>query len=177
MVTPEVRGIDLFRIANWYISGWIPSLKAGTAVRQPFSRTTTMHPAFQGCIRRLYLLSTRLTMTAITEHTEMQQVAARLSKATQARQFSFLPMLRCARKCNVSDWSRSWWQCVKEINPCHANANLPLRLLSPFRLPHCSPRLMSTRWTSMWSRPLARRLPAESMWQCSFVLLASSLRC
>src|SRR5450755_1656840 len=47
-----------------------------------YTRKTTMHPAFQECIRRLYLLPTRLTMTAITEHTEMQQVAARLSKAT-----------------------------------------------------------------------------------------------
>jgi hypothetical protein len=47
-----------------------------------YTRKTTMHSAFQECIRRLYLLPTRLTMTAITEHTEMQQVAARLSKAT-----------------------------------------------------------------------------------------------
>src|SRR5450755_819980 len=39
-----------------------------------------MHPAFQECIRRLYLLPTRLSKTAIHEHSEMQQVAARLSK-------------------------------------------------------------------------------------------------
>ena len=39
-----------------------------------------MHPAFQECIRRLYLLPTRLSMTAIWEHTEMQHVATRLSK-------------------------------------------------------------------------------------------------
>jgi transposase len=43
---------------------------------------TTMHPAFQECIRRLYLLPTRLSMTAIHEHTEMRQVAARLSAET-----------------------------------------------------------------------------------------------
>lgn len=39
-----------------------------------------MHPAFQECIRRLYLLPTRLSMTVIREHTEMQQVARRLSE-------------------------------------------------------------------------------------------------
>ncbi len=45
-----------------------------------YRRATTLHPAFQECIRRLYLLPTRLSMTAIQEHTEMQQVATRLSK-------------------------------------------------------------------------------------------------
>ncbi len=38
MVAPAVEGIDLFKIASRSISGWIPSLKTGTAshVRQPF---------------------------------------------------------------------------------------------------------------------------------------------
>ncbi len=36
MVAPAVDGIDLFKIANRSISGWIPSLKTGVAVRQPF---------------------------------------------------------------------------------------------------------------------------------------------
>ena len=38
MVAPAVEGIDLFKIAGRSISGWIPSLKTGTAshVRQPF---------------------------------------------------------------------------------------------------------------------------------------------
>ena len=39
-----------------------------------------MHSAFAECIRGLYLLPTQLSMTAIHEHTEMRQVAARLSK-------------------------------------------------------------------------------------------------
>ena len=43
---------------------------------------TQLHPAFAECIRRLFLLPTRLSMTAIREHTEMQQVAAHLSKTT-----------------------------------------------------------------------------------------------
>jgi transposase len=47
-----------------------------------YRRQTTMHPAFQECIRRLYLFPTRLLMTAIHEHTEMRQVAARLSAET-----------------------------------------------------------------------------------------------
>jgi len=48
------------------------------------SRTQKLafHPAFQECIRRLYPLPTRLTIAAIHEHTEMQQVAKRLSEET-----------------------------------------------------------------------------------------------
>ncbi len=45
-----------------------------------YRRRTTMHPAFQECIRRLYLLPVRLSMTAIHEHAEMREVAARLEK-------------------------------------------------------------------------------------------------
>jgi transposase len=45
-----------------------------------YRRSTTLHPAFLECIRRLYLLPTRLSMTAIREHTEMQQVATCLSE-------------------------------------------------------------------------------------------------
>ncbi len=45
-----------------------------------YTRKTAMHPAFQECIRRLFLLPTRLSMTAISEHTEMQHVATRLSE-------------------------------------------------------------------------------------------------
>ena len=39
MVTPEVQGIDLFKIANRSISGWVPSFKMGSAaapVKLPF---------------------------------------------------------------------------------------------------------------------------------------------
>src|SRR5713226_6438396 len=46
------------------------------------TRKLAFHPAFQECIRRLYLLPTRLSMAAIHEHTEMQQVAKRLSEET-----------------------------------------------------------------------------------------------
>jgi hypothetical protein len=49
-----------------------------------YARSTTMHPAFQACIRRLYLLPTRLSITAIHEHTEMRQVAAQLEVETGA---------------------------------------------------------------------------------------------
>src|SRR3989454_227821 len=47
-----------------------------------YIRKTTLHPAFQECIRRLYLLPTRLSMTAIGEHLEMHRVAARLAEDT-----------------------------------------------------------------------------------------------
>jgi hypothetical protein len=36
MVAPAVEGIDLFKIVGRSISGWVPSLKTGTTVRQPF---------------------------------------------------------------------------------------------------------------------------------------------
>ena len=36
MVAPEVQGIDLFKIAGRSISGWVPSYKTGTVIRQPF---------------------------------------------------------------------------------------------------------------------------------------------
>jgi transposase len=48
--------------------------------RGSYQRKSTMHPAFQECIRRLYLLPTRLSMTAIHEHADMSRVAVRLSK-------------------------------------------------------------------------------------------------
>ncbi len=41
-----------------------------------------MHPAFLECIRRLYILPTRLSMAAIHEHTEIRQLAARLTAET-----------------------------------------------------------------------------------------------
>jgi transposase len=46
------------------------------------TRKLAFHPAFQECIRRLYLLPTRLSIAAIHEHTEMRQVAKRLSEET-----------------------------------------------------------------------------------------------
>lgn len=38
MVAPAVEGIDLFKMANRSISGWVPSFKMGTIapVKQPF---------------------------------------------------------------------------------------------------------------------------------------------
>jgi hypothetical protein len=52
--------------------------------RGSYHRASRLHPAFAECIRRLFLLPTQLSMTAIREHTEMQQVAARLSKSEGA---------------------------------------------------------------------------------------------
>src|SRR6266480_4198376 len=36
MPAPAVKGVDLFKIAGRSISGWIPSLKTGIIIRQPF---------------------------------------------------------------------------------------------------------------------------------------------
>lgn len=46
------------------------------------TRKVAYHPAFQECIRRLYLLPTKLSITAIHEHTEMRALAQRLSEET-----------------------------------------------------------------------------------------------
>ena len=47
-----------------------------------YRRKSTMHPAFQECIRRLYLLPVCLSMTAIHEHTEIRKLAAQLEAQT-----------------------------------------------------------------------------------------------
>ena len=57
--------------------GQLACVPHGSYVRQPL-----LHPAFQECIRRLYLLPTQLSITAIREHTAMQQVATRLAEET-----------------------------------------------------------------------------------------------
>ena len=53
-----------------------------------YARKTTMHPAFQECIRRLYVLPTRLSMIAIHEHTDMRKVAAQL-ETSQGKPIKF----------------------------------------------------------------------------------------
>jgi transposase len=57
--------------------GVIACVPYGSYTRQP-----SLHPAFVECIRRLYLLPTRLSMAAIHEHSELSQVATRLSEET-----------------------------------------------------------------------------------------------
>ncbi len=47
-----------------------------------YSRERDLHPAFQAVIRRLYLLPTRLSMSAIVEHTEIKRIAKRLQEET-----------------------------------------------------------------------------------------------
>jgi transposase len=45
-------------------------------------RERDLHPAFQEIIRRLYLLPTKLSMTAIAEHADLRRVAKRLQEDT-----------------------------------------------------------------------------------------------
>lgn len=47
-----------------------------------YSRERTLHPVFQEVIRRLYLLPTKLSMTAIAEHTELKRAAKRIQEDT-----------------------------------------------------------------------------------------------
>lgn len=47
-----------------------------------YSRERDLHPAFQEAIRRLYLLPTKLSMTAIVEHADLKRTARRLQEET-----------------------------------------------------------------------------------------------
>jgi hypothetical protein len=47
-----------------------------------YHRERELHPAFQDVIRRLYLLPTKLSMTAIAEHAELKRTARRVHEDT-----------------------------------------------------------------------------------------------
>src|SRR5947209_7135472 len=47
-----------------------------------YSRERELHPAFQEVIRRLYLLPTKLSMTAIAEHAELKRTPRRVQEDT-----------------------------------------------------------------------------------------------
>jgi transposase-like protein len=47
-----------------------------------YSRERDLHPAFQEVIRRLYLLPTKLSMTAMAEHADLTRTARRLQEDT-----------------------------------------------------------------------------------------------
>jgi transposase len=47
-----------------------------------YHRERALHPAFQEVIRRLYVLPTQLSMTAIAEHADLKRVAKRLQEDT-----------------------------------------------------------------------------------------------
>ncbi len=47
-----------------------------------YRRERELHPAFQEVIRRLYLLPTKLSMTAIAEHAELKRTARRVQEDT-----------------------------------------------------------------------------------------------
>lgn len=47
-----------------------------------YSRERDLHPAFQEVIRRLYLLPTQLSMTAIAEHADLKRAAKRVQEDT-----------------------------------------------------------------------------------------------
>ena len=45
MAASAIKGVDLFKIAGRSISGWILSLKTGTAIRQPFCSQLELLPS------------------------------------------------------------------------------------------------------------------------------------
>jgi hypothetical protein len=47
-----------------------------------YSRERDLHPTFQEAIRRLYLLPTKLSLTAITEHADLKRAAKRVQEDT-----------------------------------------------------------------------------------------------
>jgi transposase len=134
-----------------------------------YRRSTTMHPAFQECIRRLYLLPTRLSMTAIREHTEMQHVARRLSEkqGKPVKLPSYAQVRKEVHRLKSEPELVAVRDQAKSVPRAASSASsFALSIPSPALLTKGS---MSTPWTCTSSLPLVRRRPAVCMRRCSFV--------
>ncbi len=74
------------QIARWTLSRLVQRTRTlGVLACVPhgtYSRERDLHPAFQEVIRRLYLLPTKLSMTAITEHADLKRAAKRVQEDT-----------------------------------------------------------------------------------------------
>jgi len=98
---------------------------------------TTLHPAFQEGIRRLYLLPTRLSMTAICEHLEMHRGRDALSAGDrQAGQASLL-QTGAYRRAALADGAGPGGPCAKGPPRCRVHASRRSPLCSPFRRRRC----------------------------------------
>lgn len=84
--TTEVSAAREYQIARSTLSrlvqrtrthGMLACVPHGT-----YHRERDLHPTFQEVIRRLYLLPTKLSMTAIAEHADIRRVAQRLQEDT-----------------------------------------------------------------------------------------------
>jgi transposase len=98
-----------------------------------YRRRTTMHPAFQEGIRRLYLLPTRLSMRAIHERVEMSLLAKQLSEKA-GKPVKIPPTIKCGGKSTVSPRTQNWSPCVSMLSLFLAHVSLPPRLRSLSRL-------------------------------------------
>jgi hypothetical protein len=107
-----------------------------------------MHPAFQECIRRLYILPTRLSMAAIHEHTEMRQLAARLEVETgePVKLPSYDQVRREIHRLKNDEAPVATREGSKSVPRARESPN---RLRFPSPRQHCSLRSMSTRWNCM----------------------------
>jgi transposase len=122
-----------------------------------YRRATSLHPAFAECIRRLFGLPTRLTMTAIREHTEMQQVAARLSKetGTDVKLPSYKQVRTAVQHLKLDPDLVAMREGAKSVaRPRESAESFVLSIPAPALLTEGS---MSTRWTCMWSLLLVKQ--------------------
>jgi hypothetical protein len=125
-----------------------------------------MHPAFQECIRRLYLLPTKLSMTAIHEHTEMQQVATRLTSETgkPVKLPSYAQVRKQVQHLSMEPELVAMREGAKSVPRERESAeSFALSIPAPALLTEGS---MSTPWTCTSSLLLVKQWPAVCMQQC-----------
>jgi hypothetical protein len=120
-----------------------------------YSRERDLHPAFQEVIRRLYLLPTRLSITAITEHADLKRAAKRLQEDTGTP----IPL---PSYCQVRDYVQVLKQQpqvrrVREQMPGplrerQSPRSFALSIPAPAQLAKGS---MNTAWNCLWSPRMA----------------------
>ena len=128
-----------------------------------YSRERELHPAFQEVIRRLFLLPTKLSMTAIAEHAELKRTARRVQEDTGTP--IPLPSYR-----QVHDYVHVLKQ-EPQVRRVREQMPGPLRdrqsprsfaLSSP-----APPRWMNTAWNSLLSPQMGFLSPVAFMRLCS----------
>src|SRR5712692_6962943 len=134
-----------------------------------YSREREMHPEFQEVIRRLFLLPTKLSMTAIAEHAELKRATKRLQEDTGTA--IPLPSYR-----QVHDYIQVLKQ-EPQVRRVREQMPGPLRdRQSPrsFALSIPAPAQlakgwMNTVWNSLWSLPTGFLSPVRFTRRCSCV--------
>src|SRR5712692_8393670 len=134
-----------------------------------YSRERELHPAFQEVIRRLFLLPTKLSMTAIAEHAELKRATKRLQEDTGTA--IPLPSYR-----QVHDYIQVLKQepqvlRVREQMPGplrdrQSTRSFALSIAAPAQL---AKGWMNTAWNSLWSLPTGLLSPVRFTRRCSCV--------